>query len=222
MVEDDPDILWTNKSMFVSQGYAVVTAESLLEARVRLDETPPDVIVLDVMLPDGNGLDFIPEIRKITTAPILMLTALSEKDNRLAGLLAGGDDYISKPYDIDELCAKVAAFLRRDEMLSQKPPADTFMHGPITLDIMANQAYINGESMELSVKEFSLLHFFVKNEGKILTKEALYEAIWKQELCGDDRAVRIAVSRLRKKLETSNCEYDILGARSEGYVFIEA
>jgi len=101
-----------------------------------------------------------------------------------------------------------------------KPPADTFTYGTITLDIVANQAYVSGESMELSGKEFALLQIFVKNEEKPLTKEFLYETIWKQEMFGDDKPVRDAVYRLRKKLETSDSGYDIVSNRREGYMFI--
>jgi len=205
---------------FESESYDVLTAESIAETLTRLDENRPDLIILDLILPDGNSLDSMPEIRKKTSAPILILTALVEKDERLAGLKAGGDDYIKKPYDIDELCARAAAFLRREEMHVNKPPADTFTYGTITLDIVANQAYVSGESMELSGKEFALLQIFVKNEEKPLTKEYLYETIWKQEMFGDDKPVRDAVYRLRKKLETSDSGYDIVSNRREGYMFI--
>ena len=222
LVEDDPDIMWTNTVVFKSEGYTVIPAITLKEALLLLDESPmPDVIVLDLKLPDGNALDIISDIKKKTNAPILILTALIEKEERLAGLRAGGDDYITKPYDIDELCARVVAFLRREEMHEKKPPADTFTHGPITLNVMTNQAYINGASMELTVKEFSLLHIFVRNEGKTLTKDHLYTTVWGQELLDDDRVLRSAVSRLRSKLEASGCEYDIVSSRSEGYMFVE-
>ena len=221
LVEDDPDILWTNEKVLKSEGYTVITAETIKGTLARLDESPPDLVVLDLKLPDGNSLDIMPEIRKKTSAPILILTALIEKDERLYGLKAGGDDYITKPYDIDELCARVAAFLRREEMHGSKPPADTFSFGPITLNLVANQAYANGESMELSGKEFAMLRIFVKNEDKTITKECLYEAIWKQEMFDDDKPIRDTVYRLRKKLESSKSGYDIVSARGEGYMFTE-
>jgi len=221
LVEDDPDIMWVNTSVFKSEGYIVVTAGTLAEAFAKLDASVPDAIVLDLKLPDGNALDVIPAIKQKTTAPILILTALIEKADRLAGLRAGGDDYIAKPYDIDELCERVAAFLRREEMHGKKPPADTFTCGSIALNIIANQAYVNGESMELGVKEFALLHFFVRNEGRTLTKETLYETVWNQRLSGDDRVLRTTVSRLRAKLEAAGSGYDIVSTRGEGYTFVE-
>ncbi|MCL2813495.1 MAG: response regulator transcription factor [Oscillospiraceae bacterium] len=221
LVEDEPGIMWVNSSMFKELGYEVISAESLAETRARLADSSPDVIVLDLMLPDGNALDFMPELRKKTTAPVLMLTALIKKDERLAGLRAGGDDYITKPYDNEELCARVAAFLRRDDMMNKKPPSDIFRHDSITLNIVAKQAYMGGKSMELSGKEFSLLQIFVKNEDKTLTKEYLYEAVWEQKLCDDDRVIRSTICRLRKKLEKANCRYDIVSTRGEGYIFIK-
>jgi len=116
LVEDDPDIMRANAQIFRSEGYSMVTAGSLAEALSRLDTNSPDVIILDLKLPDGNALDILPEIKKKTNAPVLILTAMIEQEDRLAGLRAGGDDYITKPYDIDELCARVYAFTHCDEM----------------------------------------------------------------------------------------------------------
>ena len=221
LVEDDPDIMWVNKDVFESDGYTVITAGSIKETLLRLREANPDLIILDLKLPDGNSLDYMSEIRTSSDSPILMLTAMVEKDDRIAGLRAGGDDYISKPYDIEELCARVAAFLRREELHCSKPPADTFKYGPFLLDIVASQAYMNGESLDLSGKEFSMLQIFVKNEDKPLSKDYLYETIWKQEMLGDDKPIRDIVYRLRKKLESSKSGYDIVSTRGEGYTFIE-
>jgi len=221
LVEDDPEIMKTNTYIFKSEGYSMLTAGTLAEALSHLDNASPDVIVLDLKLPDGNALDILPEIKKRTAAPILMLTAMVEKEERLAGLRAGGDDYITKPYDIDELCARVAAFIRREEMRKKMPPSDTFTHATITLDIVIGQAYVDGESMELTQKEFAMLRLFAKNEDKILTKEFIYETIWKQEMFEDDKSVRNTISKLRKKLETSRSGYDIVATKGKGYTFIE-
>ncbi|MCL2757560.1 MAG: response regulator transcription factor [Coriobacteriia bacterium] len=220
LVEDNPDILWANHAVFQSAGYAVFTAENLAEARQRLVQEPLDAIVLDLILPDGNALDFVPEIRAITTAPILMLTALTDIDDRLAGFQAGGDDYITKPYDIDELAARVEAFIRREKLHTEKPP-EKLSCGPITLDLVANQAYINGENMQLAGKEFALLHLFARNRDSTMSKETIYETIWKLPLAGDDTALKNTVYRLRKKLEATQSGFDILMSRGEGYTFTD-
>jgi len=220
LVEDNPDILWANHAVFQSEGYTVFTSESLADARQHLLQEPLDAIVLDLILPDGNALDFIPEIRSITTAPILILTALSDKDDRLIGLKAGGDDYITKPYDIDELAARVEAFIRREKLYVERLP-EKLVCGSITLDVVANQAYVNGKNMQLAGKEFALLHLFARNRDNTMSKETIYETIWKLPLAGDDTALKNSVYRLRKKLEKTQSGFDILVSRGEGYTFTD-
>lgn len=216
LVEDNPDILWANHAVFTSMGYAVVTAKRLSEARKSLAETPPDAIVLDILLPDGNGLDFMREIREVTDAPVLMLTALTEKDDRLAGLRAGGDDYIAKPYDIDELAERVNAFLRREKMHRERP-ARELVKGPLRLDTASDRAYLGGMDLMLAPKEFLLLALLARSEDKILTSQYLYETVWKSPMLDDTQAVKKAVSRLRSKLADSG--FTISVYRGEGYCF---
>jgi DNA-binding response OmpR family regulator len=216
MVEDNPDILWINSSMFAAQGYTVITAENLKEARRHMDKCLPDIIILDILLPDGSGLDFIPEIRAKTNAPILMLTSLTDRDDRLLGLRAGGDDYIAKPYDIDELSARVSAFLRREEM-HQANPVHEIVRGPLVLDTVSGQAFLNDEDMLLTPKEFGLLLLLARNEGKALAKETLFRSVWKQAVNDDARTVKAHISNVRKKLSGSG--YTISVSRGEGYCF---
>ena len=221
LVEDDQDILWGNQQVLKEEGYTVITAETIADLFIGLDTTPPDLIILDLKLPDGNSLDFMPEIRAKTSVPILILTANVERNTRLAGLKAGGDDYITKPFDIDELCQRVAAFFRREDMHSSKPPADKYICGLLMFDLLANQAYVSGVSMELSGKEFAFLHLFARNEEKTLPNEFIYETIWKQKMLAEDQSVRNTVHRLRKKLESSKSGYDIVSTKGEGYTFIK-
>lgn len=219
LVEDNPAILEANRQALAHEGYRIETANSLAEARQALAATPPDAIVLDILLPDGSGLDFLREMREAgQSAPVLLLTSLIKKDERLEGLQAGGDDYITKPYDIDELRARVAAFLRRVRLDRESaPPAQTINRGLLTLDTLAGRAFLNGVDLRLTPKDFSLLRMLVQNEGKTLSKAALYEAVWKAPLAGDDTAIKTAVSRLRKKLEDS--DFTIKSLRGQGYRF---
>lgn len=184
-----------------------------------LAETTPDALVLDIILPDGNGLDFLREMRDTgQAAPVLLLTSLIKKDERLEGLRTGGDDYITKPYDIDELRARVAAFLRRVKMDRESaPPNGHITRGPLTLDLVAQQAFLSGDNLLLAPKEFALLLFFVQNEGNTLTREAIYEAVWKQPLAGDAGALLMQMSRLKKKLEERGDRIVITAFRGEGY-----
>ncbi|MDR1539972.1 MAG: response regulator transcription factor [Clostridiales bacterium] len=220
LVEDNKAILAANQRIFTGAGYAVYTAETLARAWEIIEENPPDVIVLDILLPDGNGLDFIRQIRAVTIAPVLLLTSLDDRDDRLAGLRAGGDDYITKPYDVAELRERVAAFLRREALHRGKPAAETVTCGPLTLNVVLKRAFVAGEDMLLAPKEFELLYYFLKNEGKILSADEIYKAVWVQPDIGDLNPLRATISRLRKKLGNDKTgAFSIEAFRGEGYLF---
>ena len=214
LVEDDKDIQEVNKSMLEWRGgYQVRLAGNLAEAREQVKEAVPDLIVLDVTLPDGNGLDFLTELRQDKNIPVLILSALGKIEDRIKGLRAGGDDYLSKPYDNDELLLRIEALLRR---AGQMP--DTVVKGALTLRISSNQAFVNGVDIALGQNiEFSLLYIFVQEENRILSAEYLYEKVWGQPMTGNDKALRTAVYEVRKKLEGSG--YTIISERGKGYRF---
>ena len=220
LVEDNEKIREANRRVLEGAGYHVAEAGSLVSARASLWRKLPDVIILDIMLPDGNGLDFITEIREVTNAPVLLLTSLNERDERIAGLKAGGDDYITKPYDIDELSARVSAFLRREQMRRKTDAgaARIIEKGPIKLDILLQQAFLYGNNIRLTPREFSLLLYFVQNEDVILPMRQIYEEIWSAPMMEDSGALKTSVSRLRAKLSLSG--YSIESERGEGYRFV--
>lgn len=215
LVEDNLKILEANRRIFEEDGHTVLTADTLQKARKYLTETEPDVIVLDVVLPDGNGFDFMAELRETCVAPVLFLTARDERENKLKGLRAGGNDYITKPYDIDELRERVINFLR----LTRRPPPRLKL-GALELDIIASMALLSGRDLILTQKEFALLSLFAQNEGTVLSAEYLYQKVWKAPLVEDTQAVRASVSRLRAKLTGSG--YTITSLRNEGYCFDKA
>lgn len=200
IVEDSEHLNRINRRAFELAGYSVATALTLKEARAQLARMSPDAIVLDVLLPDGSGLDFCREIRQDLAAPILFLTSVSGYEQALEGLRAGGDDYLGKPYDINMLVAKIDAFLRRDDIAGRVRAQQTLRHGPLELDQVARQASVNGKDLGLAPKEFALLMLFVNNEGKVMPREALYEAVWKRPMGDDATALKNAVYRLRQKL----------------------
>ena len=210
MIEDDPAVLELNRKFLARRGMDAISAKTLKEARNLLRE-PFDLILLDIQLPDGSGLDFVKEIRAVSAAPILMLTGLKDDADIVAGLLGGGDDYLTKPYRIDELHARVVAQIRRSEM------AQTLARGPITLDIVAGRALLNGDDMLLTPRDFSLLQFFIQNENRCMETNYVYEKIWRQPMAGDSQALGSAVSRLRKKLTGSG--YTISVRYKNGYCF---
>jgi len=212
LVEDNQKILDLNRRMLEKEGLMVLIAKTLEEARERIRIAVPDVAVLDIMLPDGSGLDFLSELREVCGAPVLFLTAKAERADVIAGLTAGGNDYITKPYDIDELRERVVNFLR----FARRPPPRVKL-GALELDVATSMALLNGKDLSLSPKEFSLLRLFAQNEGSTMSVESVYEQVWKTVLVDDTQAIRSSVSRLRTKLTGSG--YTIVSQRNEGYCF---
>lgn len=200
LVEDNVDILKINRAALQMRGYRVLSAASVAEARALMEADQPDLAVLDIMLPDGSGLDFCQELRQDTTAlPVLFLTALAEKEDLLAGLRQGGDDYLVKPYDLDILIARIEALLRRTEMERDRQPQD-LVRGPLRLNLQWQKAYQDGQDLQLTPREFALLLYFLRNVGKGFDAQALYAAVWGGDPNGDVRTVKVHVYSLRKKL----------------------
>jgi DNA-binding response OmpR family regulator len=216
LVEDNREIQEVNKNMLIRRGYRVRLAKNLAEARERLKEAEPDIIVLDIMLPDGSGLDFLKELRRDTDIPVLLLTALGEPSDTVKGLRAGGDDYMAKPYNNAELLARIESLLRRATRLPQ-----TLTKGRLTLNVNSGIAFIDGRNLLLSPKEFAVLLFLAQNEGKNVSPEDLYKKIWGLPLYNNQN-LRKCISALRKKLEdeTSGCEIE--NVHGEGYCFIQS
>jgi DNA-binding response OmpR family regulator len=212
-VEDELKILNNNRVALTRAGYEVLTAMNLAQAREHLSRGPCGAIVLDIMLPDGNGLDFLMELRAAgSKIPVIMLTAWGENADVARGLRAGANDYLGKPFDYEVLLARVEALFRNVEQIPE-----SLEKGPLKLDIAAGRAFLNGADMLLTQKEFSLLLIFAQNEGRTMSAEYLYEKIWGQPMANDANAVRIAVSRLRKRL--SGTGYSLNSEHKEGYRF---
>ena len=214
LVEDNARLNEINRRALELSGYAVLSAQSLAQARGHLSQHDPQVILLDVNLPDGDGMTFCGEIRETTDAHILFLTISAGDEDKVRGLFSGGDDYITKPYKMEEMLARVAAAMRRRAMAR---PSHTITKGPLVLDTMSDGAYLNGKDMQLTKREFGLLRLLVQNEGRTLSKEYLYEMVWKLPVNDDVRTVMTHISSLRKKLAGSG--YAITMSRGEGYCF---
>ena len=212
LVEDNEKIMQGNERMLRRRGYGVVMALTLAEARKALEAQMPDLIVLDIMLPDGSGLDFMAELRQYSKMPILLLTGLTTPEDVVRGLTAGGDDYLAKPYDFGVLLARVEALLRRAEQIPEKLTRDR-----LSLDVAAGVAMLDGADLLLTQKEFALLLIFVQNESRFISAEYLYEKLWKQPMTGDSNALRSTLKRLRAKLDGSG--YCITLSKGEGYQF---
>ena len=219
LVEDNIKLNEINRRALQSEGYTVLSALTLCEARKQLDLSAPDIILLDILLPDGNGVDFCKEIRAQTAAAILFLTSVERDVQMLRGLEAGGDDYLVKPFDIDILLAKIASILRRDKIKEDvRKPDSMLVCGPLRLDLIAQRSYIRGREIFLSPKEFSLLLLLAQNEGKILSREYIYETVWKLPLNDDSRTVWTYISTLKRKLLLeSERDLELESIRGKGY-----
>jgi len=217
LVEDNKKIMDANVRKFVRAGYEIACARTLAEARAFLQQQRPQLIVLDILLPDGNGLQFIEELRQGDAAavPILLLTGLSESKNITQGLRAGGDDYLTKPYQFDELFARIEALLRR----ATRVP-DTITKGRLTIDLTAAIAKYDGKDLLLAKKEYALLLLFIQHEERSFTAEYLYEKVWGTSMEKDNNALKGAIKRLRAKIE--GCGWSIGWNRGEGYIFEQA
>lgn len=213
LVEDNPEINKTNRRMLELNGYKVLTADTLKKAWEHVWRENPDLIVLDIMMPDGSGLDFCRELRAHDGAmPILFLTALDENADVVTGLRAGGDDYLAKPYDYNVLLARIEALLRR----AQYGYVENI--GSYQIDHVAQRVYRDGEDMLLKPREFALFCLFAENPGAYFTPGVLYERIWGGSALEDVRTVYAHVSSLRKKLGLyGDATIDIEQKRGKGY-----
>lgn len=219
LVEDDAGILDANRRILARAGYTVLCARELSEARALLAENEPDVMVLDIELPDGNGVAFCEEIRPTTSAPVLFLTGRDDEDDIVKGLVAGGNDYIPKPYSMAVLIARVNAQLRLARMnRAASEKAKTMTRGPLTLDLVALRAFLKGADMKLSAREFSVLLFLLKNEGNTLSAEQVYEGAWDQPMAGNTNAIWTCISRLKGKLEAAEGQISLVNFRGKGYL----
>ena len=218
LVEDNADIQDVNKFFLERRGYKVRIAMNLAEARQSMMEATPDLIVLDIMLSDGSGLDFLKELREENGSiagrniPVLLLTALSETSDEIKGMQYGGDDYITKPYENDLLLARIQALLRRAERVPE-----IITKGSLKLETFSHQAIMNGENLGLTRKEFDLVFLLAQNEDRLLTTETLYEKVWGQPMIEDTNAIRTIASRVRNKIEQSG--YTVEVVRNKGYIF---
>jgi DNA-binding response OmpR family regulator len=215
LVEDNEALNEGNRRALLAAGYDVMAARTLKEARECLARGDPDVILLDILLPDGNGMDFCEEIRPAATAHIIFLTSRKEHEDQLRGMSLGGDDYITTPFKLDLMLARVSSAMRRRGM-AQQPPR-TLALGDLVLDLLSDRALLKNEDLILTPKEFSLLYYFLQHINETVSAQVLYGHVWGQPMGEDHSAVRKTVSRLRSKLEGSG--YTVAVHRGGGYRF---
>ncbi len=212
LVEDDKKLLAVNKMLLETRGFAVETALTLAETWEALSKRTPTAIILDRGMPDGDGLDFLGEFRKTSRIPVLMLTGYKEDEDMVQGYDSGCDDYLTKPFSFAVLLRKLQSLLRRAEEVP-----DAIVKGGLSLKLTPREASVNGVDLKLRPKEYALLQYLVQNEGRVMSGEDVYQAVWGQPMSGDSTSFRVTVSRLRNKLV--GCGYTISNERENGYCF---
>jgi DNA-binding response OmpR family regulator len=207
IVEDDQTMLGVLKYNILKAGYDVGTAEDGLEAITAARNEKPDLIILDLMLPKMDGLEVTRILRKDLTTPILMLTARGEDIDKVVGLELGADDYMTKPFSMRELLARVKALLRRNQIatleaaVATRAQAQAIEIGDIKIDTSRHTAQVKGVNLDLTPKEFDLLTFLAANRGRVFGRDALLEKVWGYDFGGDTRTVDVHVRWLRQKIE---------------------
>jgi DNA-binding response OmpR family regulator len=198
IIEDDPTMLQVLRDNFEFSGYNVRTATDGKKALQAIRDTQPDLILLDIMLPEINGYDLCRRIRKDGLAtPVIMLTAKGQESDIVLGLNLGADDYVTKPFSIDVLLARVGACLRRRR--ERRTPV--FEFGPCKLDTSSHKLFRKGTEVSLTPKEYRLLEYFVNNVGRALTRDTILDDVWGKDLIVTDRSVDRCINTLRNKVE---------------------
>jgi DNA-binding response OmpR family regulator len=206
LVEDAPDLARTIERELAAGGYEILHAADGVTALHMAASRQPDLVILDWMLPGLDGLQVLRRVRQTSAVPVLMLTARAEEADRVVGLEVGADDYLTKPFSMRELLARVHALLRRIEhvqaILAADQRGDTapVARGPLRLDPAARLATLDGAPLDLSRTEFDLLHLFMRNPGRAFSRSYLLDTVWGEDYVTGDRSVDNAVLRLRKKL----------------------
>lgn len=220
LVEDELKVSAFLKKGLEEFGFQVSVAWDLAMARNLLKESLPDLILLDLNLPDGNGMQFCHDIRVDQIwVPVIMLTARSGIDDKLAGFDAGADDYLPKPFEFTELLARVRALLRRSAEQNSAAPA--LRVADLEMDHMTRSVKRNGKSIDLTVKEYGLLELLMRNAGKVLDRGYIYERIWDVNYETQTNAVDIYIHFLRKKVDTNSERKLIRTIKGQGYMLAE-
>lgn len=220
IVEDDRALLDVLKFNLTKEGYHVITALDGSQALEAARQSQPDIILLDVMLPKIDGFDVCRILRQEMTTPILMLTAKDSEIDKIVGLEVGADDYLTKPFSMRELLARIRAMLRRSEMVETKPSKqETFIRaGELEIDKMRHQVSIRGLALKLTTMEFNLLLFLAENKGIVFSREQLLENVWGYDYQGETRTVDVHIRWLREKVEADPGKPEhLITVRGVGY-----
>lgn len=217
VVDDDERLVNVIRRALVFEGYDVETAFDGKQALNRARDTNPDLVILDVMLPELDGLEVCRRIRKASAVPVLMLTARETVPDRVQGLDSGADDYMVKPFAVDELLARVRALLRRSAAAAE----ETLRYADVTLNPATREAVRAGKRLDLTPKEFDLLELFLRNPRQALSREQISDRVWGYSYEGESNVIDVCVKHLREKLEEHGGQRLVQTIRGIGYALRE-
>lgn len=201
IIDDDLELGQLLKKCVSKENIDAVIRPSGPSGLTALSQSEFQLIVLDVMMPGMDGFATLEAIREISRVPVLMLTSRTESGDKVRGLRSGADDYLTKPFDIEEFTARVVSLIRRYTMLNHAADHQVLSFKGLSMDYETRSVSVNGEPVELVGKEFDILYYCARNQGKILTKQQIYEEVWKEPYAYDDSNIMAIISRLRKKIE---------------------
>ncbi|HYJ60775.1 MAG TPA: response regulator transcription factor [Actinomycetota bacterium] len=221
VVEDEEPLADSVRYSLEREGFTVSVAADGRRAVDRFRSDGPDLVILDLMLPELSGLDVCRMIRQESDVPIIMVTAKDSEADKVAGLELGADDYVTKPFSVRELVSRVRAHLRRAAIQMGRPAEEVLAAGPVSIDVDRHEVTVNGASTAFPPKEFDLLEAFVRRPGRLLTREYLIDAIWGHDYVGDTKTLDVHVKRIRRKIEPNPHEpVHLVTVRGLGYKFV--
>jgi two-component system response regulator RegX3 len=210
VIDDEPSFTEALSLSLKREGFEVDTADDGVSALSAIATKLPDLVLLDVMLPGISGVDVCREIRKTSTVPIIMVTARGEEIDAVVALEVGADDYVTKPYRLRELVARMRAVLRRSSNeFVREPPSNNdqkLVQGDVTLDLERHELRVREKLVTLALKEFELLTFLIENAGRVVTRDSLMENVWGYDYFGDTKTIDVHIKRLRTKIESNPAE----------------
>lgn len=216
-IEDDPAIRRLLRSSMESSAFRLRLASSAAQGIEAIAKRPPEIVLIDISLPDRNGLDLIKQIRQWSAIPIIALSAHSEQKVKIECLMAGANDYVTKPFSISELFARMRAVLRRKSTLAVSNPWPVFVAGSLKVDLMNRRTWIADQEVYLTHLEFKLLATLIKYAGRVVSHEQLLEEVWGEEYSKESQYLRVYIGYLRKKLEGVSSGQVIVNEPRVGY-----
>ena len=223
IVEDEDSLAESIRYNLERDGFSVDVAADGRTGLERFRADGPDLVILDLMLPEVSGLDVCKAIRTESPVPVIMLTAKDAEADRVAGLEIGADDYVTKPFSMRELISRVRANLRRAQMSSPVDEREDVLEGgPVRLDVGRHEAAVRGEPVAFPPKEFDLMEMFLRRKGRLLTRDLLIDEVWGSDYFGDTKTLDVHVKRIRKKIEEDpHAPVHLLTVRGLGYKFVD-